>query len=108
MGLRNNQKTMRRKKTDITPWLEFFLSVVHTQATAAIELLSAENIDKILSPKQIAVWQYLQKVEEVTPGEISKHAKVARPTVNQVLDKLLRLKKIERIGLGRTTRYRKK
>ena len=107
MALRKSQQTMRSKKPDITPWLEFFLSVVHTQATAAIELLSAENIDKILSPKQIAVWQYLQKVEEVTPGEISKHAKVARPTVNQVLDKLLRLKKIERIGLGRTTRYRK-
>ena len=28
-------------------------------------------------------------------------------TVNQVLDKLLRLKKIERLGLGRSTRYRK-
>ncbi len=107
MALRKSQKTMRSKKPDITPWLEFFLSVVHTQATAAIELLSAENIDKILSPKQIAVWQYLQKVEEATPGEISKDAKVARPTVNQVLDKLLRLKKIERLGLGRTTRYRK-
>ena len=107
MALRKSQNTMRSKKPDITPWLEFFLSVVHTQATAAIELLSAENIDKTLSPKQIAVWQYLQKVEEATPGEISKHAKVARPTVNQVLDKLLRLKKIERLGLGRTTRYRK-
>jgi len=46
-------------------------------------------------------------VEEATPGEISRHAKVARPTGNQVLNKLLHLKKIERIGLGRTTRYKK-
>jgi len=107
MALRNSQKTMRSKKPDITPWLEFFLSIVHTQATAAIELLSEENIDKILSPRQIAVWQYLQKVDEATPGEISRHAKVARPTVNQVLNKLLHLKKIERIGLGRATRYKK-
>jgi len=107
MALRKSQKTMRDKKPDITPWLEFFLSIVCTQAKSAIELLSTENIDKILSPKQLAVWGYLQKVEEATPGEIAEHAKVARPTVNQVLDKLLRLKKIERIGLGRTTRYRK-
>ena len=107
MALRKSQKTLRSKKPDITPWLEFILSVVLTQATAAIELLSEENIAKVLSPKQIAVWQYLQKVEEATPGEISKHAKGARPTVNQVLDKLLRLKKIERLGLGRSTRYRK-
>ena len=73
----------------------------------AVALLSQENIEKTLSPKQLAVWQYLQTVEETSPGEISKKAKVARPTVNQVLGKLLRLKKIERIGLGRTTRYRK-
>ena len=107
VALRKSQKSMRTKNPDITPWLEFFLSIIYTQAKAAIELLSAENIEKILSPKQLAVWAYLQKVQEASPGEIAKHAKVARPTVNQVLDKLLRLKKIERIGLGRTTRYRK-
>lgn len=53
------------------------------------------------------VWEYLQKVDEAAPAQIAEHAHVARPTVNQVLDKLLRLKKIERLGLGRTTRYRK-
>ena len=41
------------------------------------------------------------------PKDIAENAKVARPTVNQVLDKLLKLKKVERIGLGRSTRYRK-
>ncbi|MEK7657961.1 MAG: helix-turn-helix domain-containing protein [Patescibacteria group bacterium] len=66
-----------------------------------------KNIEKILSPKQLAVLKYLQSVEEAAPGEIAKKAKVARPTVNQALDKLLRLKKVERIGLGRSTRYRK-
>ena len=66
-----------------------------------------KNIEKILSKKQLSVWQYLQGVDEAAPGEIAKKAKVARPTVNQALDKLLRLKKVERIGLGRSTRYRK-
>lgn len=107
LSLRKSQKTMRSNKTDITPWLNFFLSIIHKQAEMAIELLSAENIEKILSPKQIAVWDYLQKVNEAAPAEISKNAKVARPTVNQVLDKLMRLKKVERLGLGRTTRYKK-
>ena len=73
----------------------------------AVELLSKENIEKLLSVKQLAVWQYLQSVNEATPGEMAKEANVARPTINQVIDKLLRLKKIERIGLGRSTRYRK-
>lgn len=107
MTLRKTQKSLRTKKPDIVPWLDFFLSVIHRQADLAIGLLSRENIEKILSPKQIAVWIYLQEVNEAAPGEISKHTKVARPTVNQVLEKLLRLKKIERIGLGRATMYRK-
>ena len=65
-----------------------------------------KKIEKLLSKKQLAVWQYLKGVDEATPGEIAKKARVARPTVNQALDKLIRLKKVERIGLGRSTRYR--
>ena len=105
--LRKSQKTIKTKREDITSWLNFFLTIFLKQSQMAVELLSKENIEKLLSRKQLAVWQYLQKVDEATPGEIAKEAKVARPTVNQALDRLLRLKKVERIGLGRSTRYRK-
>lgn len=107
IALRKSQKTLRTKKPGINAWLEFFLNIILEQSKLAIELLSAENIDKLLSPKQLAVWKYLQTIDEASPGEISDNAKVARPTVNQALEKLLRLKKVERIGLGRTTRYRR-
>lgn len=107
MALRNSQKTFRTKHEDIIAWLDFFLAIFLKQSRVAVELLSKENIEKLLSKKQLLVWQYLQKVEEASPGEIAKKAKVARPTVNQALNKLLRLKKVERIGLGRSTRYRK-
>ena len=108
VALRKSQKTLRTDNPNITPWLEFFLDILLTQAKQAIELLSKENIEKLLSPKQLLVWQYLETVSEATPGEIAKNTKVARPTVSQALDTLLRLKKVERIGQGRTTRYRKK
>jgi len=107
IALRKSQKTMRGRKPDISSWLEFFLTVIFKQANLAIQLLSKENIDKLLSPKQIVIWKYLQEVDEASTGEISKKTKVAQPTVKQVLNKLLVLKKIERVGLGRTTRYRK-
>jgi len=107
LALRQSQKTFKTKHENITPWLDFFLAIFLKQSQMAVELLSKENIEKLLSKKQLAVWQYLQEVEEATPGEIAKKAKVARPTVNQALDRLLRLKKVERIGLGRSTRYRK-
>ena len=107
LALRKSQKTLKTDKSDIVPWLEFFFNVLLTQARQAIELLSKENIEKLLSPKQLLVWEYLLEVSEATPGEISKKTKVARPTVSQALDTLLRLKKVERIGQGRTTRYKK-
>ncbi len=107
VALRRSQKTFGTSKDNIIYWLDFFFDILLNQSKMAVELLSKENIDKLLSVKQLAVWQYLEKSEESSPAEISKGAKVARPTVNQALDVLLRLKKIERIGLGRSTRYRK-
>jgi len=107
LALRRSQKTFKTKHENIISWLDFFLTILLKQSQMAVELLSKENIEKLLSKKQLAVWQYLQEVEEATPGEIAKITKVARPTVNQALDRLLRFKKVERIGLGRSTRYRK-
>ena len=107
LALRQSQKTFKTDKGTIVPWLDFFLTIFLKQSRMAVELLSKKNIEKLLSKKQLSVWQYLQEADEATPGEIAKRAKVARPTVSQALDKLLRLKKVERIGLGRGTRYRK-
>jgi len=105
--LRKSQKTFGTDVEDVSPWLEFFLNVSLVQAKEAMALISKESIEKLLSPKQLLVWQYLLTVQEATPGEISKATRVARPTVSQAIDTLLRLKKVERIGQGRTTRYRK-
>jgi DNA-binding transcriptional ArsR family regulator len=77
------------------------------QSKQAIALLSHENIEQLLSPKQLAVWQYLETVDVTSPREISEATSVARPTVSQALDVLLRLKKIKRLGQGRSTRYTK-
>lgn len=81
--------------------------VAQTMESLVTATVSNKNIEKMLSPNQLVVWRYLQSVDEATPGQIAKEANVARPTVNQVLVKLLRLKKIEKIGFGRATRYRK-
>lgn len=105
--LRKSQKTFKTEKEDIIQWLEFFLTISLAQAREAIELLSKENIEKLLSPKQLVVWEYLESVHEATPKEISETISVARPTVSQALDVLMRLKKVKRIGQGRTTRYAK-
>ncbi|MBI2409948.1 Fic family protein [Candidatus Kaiserbacteria bacterium] len=108
VALRRSQKTFKTQYEKATPWLEFFLNVLLAQIKEAIALLSRENIERILSPKQLAVWQYVEKSAEATPQEISKATGVSRPTVSQALTVLVRLKKVERVGQGRTTRYRKR
>lgn len=107
LALRKSQKTFKTDHEDIAPWLDFFFTIFLKQSKMAVDFLSKENIEKILSRKQLAVWEYVQAVNDASPGEIAKKAKVVRATVSQALDKLLRLKKVERIGLGRSTRYKK-
>ena len=107
IALRKSQKTFGKEKEDIVPWLDLFLSMALEQAGRAVALLSKESVEKLFSPKQIKVLEYFQTVDEAAPGELAKNLKIARPTVSQVLSRLLQFKKIERIGQGRSTRYRK-
>lgn len=107
IALRRSQKTFETKKENISDWLNFFLDIALKQSEMAVELLSKENIEKILSEKQLIVWKYIEKIRETSTGDILKNTNIARPTIKQALEVLLRLKKIERIGLGRSARYRR-
>lgn len=107
LSLRKSQKTLRTKHADISPWINFFLDILLTQSQMAIHLLTQTNIETILSPQQLVVWNYMRGVEQTTPREISLETGVPRPTINQIINKLLELKMIKRIGQGATTRYQK-
>ncbi len=107
VALRRSQTTFNTESESIAPWVEYFLGVLLEQAKHAIKLLTAEDIETLLSPQQLKVWSYLGEVQEATPGQISEHTGVARPTVSQALTRLMEMNRIERIGRGSTTRYRK-
>ena len=96
--------------------INFFPVPVEADVQAGIKFLQNfdpannnqyENIERLLTQKQLAVWDYLQKVDSAAPRGISEETKVAYPTVRQAIDKLMLLKKIERIGQGRSTSYRR-
>lgn len=107
VALRRSQKTFGTKLESIAAWTEYFLSVSLEQAEHAIKLLTAEDIETLLSPQQLKVWVYLGEVQEATPGQIAEQTAVARPTVSQALSRLMEMNRVERIGRGSTTRYRK-
>ncbi len=105
IALRKSQETFKTDHDTISPWLNFFLSVVQEQATKALTYLQEEKIEDTLSPKQYEVWKYLSSVGEASPGEIIKATGIIRGTVKQSLDRLVELGKVRRVGLRRGTRY---
>lgn len=107
IALRRSQKSFDTEKEDIVPWLDFFLTILLKQSEMALELMESEQVEKLLSLKQLAVWEYIQSVTEAAPSEITEKTGVARPTVNQALTRLLKVERIQKIGSGRGTRYRK-
>lgn len=107
VALRQSQASFKTENQSIEPWLLFFLGVVEEQSRRAIALLETEHLEDILSKKQLEVWNYISSTEEASAGDIVKYTDVGRPTVNQALEKLLKLNKIKRIGQGRATRYKK-
>ncbi len=105
IALRKSQETFKTDHDTISPWLNFFLAVVHEQATKALSYLQEEKIEDTLSPKQYEVWKYLSEVGEASPGDIIKATGIIRGTVKQSLDRLVELGTVKRVGLRRGTRY---
>lgn len=105
IALRKSQETFKTDHDTISPWLNFFLSIVQEQAKKALSYLQEEKIEDTLSPKQYEVWKYISNVGESGPGDIVKATGIALGTVRQALRSLVELGKIKRIGRGRGTRY---
>ena len=105
LALNRSQRTLKDDEPDIVPWLLFFLEVIRDQAKMAVGLSQKERIEASLSGKQLAVWQFIMEHKEVTPKEIRSALEMPVPTILQALNKLLGMKKIRRLGEGRSTRY---
>ena len=106
-ALRKSQRTFGGEDESIGDWTVYFLNILLMQAQKVADWLQNVDLEQDLSPKQIAVWRYLGSVPEAAPGQIAQATKVNRITVSQALAKLVRLKRVERLGQGRTTRYKK-
>lgn len=105
LALRSSQVTFKTDYETISPWLNFFLSVVKEQAAKSFVLLGQETHEDTMSPKQIEVLDYLSKVKEAGPSEIVKVTGIIMPTVRKALERLVEIGKVKRIGRGRGTRY---
>ena len=108
LALRKTQSKHKTKREDIMPWLNFLLDALLEQTKRAKEIMEEDQPEKLLSEKQLAIFQLFQ-VDTLSISEISKLLKNSIPmaTIKQALARLVDLKLIERIGATRGARYRK-
>ncbi|HUQ85770.1 MAG TPA: Fic family protein [Candidatus Limnocylindrales bacterium] len=108
LSLRATQKNHKTKNEDITPFLSYFLNVLTEQTVRAQKIMDNDQPEKLLSEKQLQVYQLFNKEKDLSVMDIDKMLKGTMPkvTIKQALSRLLSAKLIERIGLGRSTRYR--
>jgi Fic family protein len=108
LALNRAQGSWKSRTEDVTPWLSYFLSILKAQADQAITLIESDNIEALLSEKQLTLWQWAQARNEPTFGRKDAIEALEFParTVESIIRKLLELKRLERIGEGRGTRYR--
>ena len=84
------------------------LSCLLEQIKKAKMIMEKDQPEKLLSEKQLVIYQLFES-EELSVSEISKKLKNSIPmaTIKQALSRLVVLKLIERMGMGRGSRYKK-
>lgn len=110
LALNKTQSTWKSDAENIAPWLTFFFSIMRMQAQKALALLEGDRIEDVLSEKQLALWHWANSLADKTFTRKMAIEALGFPprTVEAIIKKLLDLKRLDRAGEGRATRYRVK
>jgi len=107
ISLRESQKNRKKNNEDITPWLVFFFDVLLKQVELIKILVSNSTNEDLLSENQTQVLRLFDIHAKVTNKIVVDITGIGRETATQVLNRLLELNFIRRIGSGRSTAYEK-
>ncbi|MFH1188046.1 MAG: Fic family protein [bacterium] len=108
LALRATQKNNKTAREDITPWVEYLLDAIIAQVKKARGLMESDQPEKLLSEKQLRIYQLFKSGKEIGVAEIDKllNGKIPKATIKQSLYRLVSLKLLERIGQARGARYK--
>ena len=108
LALNRTQRSWKTACEDLSEWLVFFLEIVREQARGAIRILADDGSENLLSEKQWELWNWVRATGDFSRKTAVEALRMPPRTVESAIKKLLDLKKIERFGEGRATRYRLK
>lgn len=108
LALNKVQQSWKKDQENIAPWLLFFLNVVRLQAKQALLLLESDDIEYLLSPKQLALWHWALQLDSLEFSRKDAVAALGFPerTVESIIKKLVSMKRLQRLGEGKASRYK--
>lgn len=108
LALNKTQRSWKSDNEDISEWLLFFLKVIEKQSGGALSIIEGENTDYLLSEKQLEILQWSRSLtrKEFSRKDVINELGMPARTVEASVKKLLELKKFEKLGQGRATRYK--
>jgi Fic family protein len=107
LALRQSQAHAHLPRPDITPWLSAFLDAIRMQTRDLRAAIEWRPDASVLSENQLGVLNLLERNAEVTNRLVCSELHLPKDTAKQVLNRLLALNFVRRVGSGRAVRYRK-
>jgi Fic family protein len=106
LALNKTQQTWKTDQEDITPWILFLFDIFHEQAMEAQALLEGDQFEYLLSDKQAALWKWASQIKEFSKKEAVEALGYPIRTTEEIIKKLVTMKKLVRYGEGRAIRYK--
>ena len=108
LALNRTQSSWKTESEDVYPWMVYFLDVVKAQSTIAFTVIQQDQTEHLLSEKQLALLQWARARRELAFSRKDAVEALGFPprTIEASINKLREMKKLERLGQGRATRYR--
>jgi len=107
IALRAAQKDGKSPKAEVARWIHFFIDVMVRQVEVLRRFLQSESTDSLLSHNQQRALALFEQFDEISTKRVVDHLDIPPVTAKQILNRLLKLKRVKRLGAGRTTRYRR-
>jgi Fic family protein len=108
LALNKTQNTWKTKKEDISYWLIFFLNVIKKQSDQALKIIEGDDIEYLLSERQQALWIWANNEKTFSRKDAIDALGFPARTIESIIKKLLDLKRLEKLGEGKATRYKVK
>lgn len=108
LALNKTQTTWKTDTEDITPWFIYFLKIVKDQSNQALKIIEGDNIEYLLSEKQLELWNWInnKEVAEFSRKDAVSALGFPERTIESIIKKLVGLKRLSRLGQGKATRYK--